>query len=133
MQTLNQFAWQLGANLRITLEHSLQWHKAYCKADTATQAAWRREFVAHFVAGNLDIGTDKAEKIVALKRVERTEPQEKAVNAASKKFAYHIVRAVPQRKEAVRVRIAQSEKNAWEAFVRAVGADRAMIVAKQLG
>lgn len=133
MQTLNQFAWQLGANLRITLEHSTGWHKAFVRADKATQATWRREFVANFVAGNLDISADKAEKIVSLKRVERTETQEKAVNAASKKFAYHIVRATPQRKEAVRVRIAQSERNAWEKFVSIVGEDRAVLIAKTLG
>lgn len=144
MQTLNQFAWQLGAHDRVTLEHSLQWHKAYVRADKATQAAWRDDFIANYVAGRLSkpatektqavvVTVAQAKKICALTRVERTEPQEKAVNAASKKFAYHIVRKTPQRKEVARVRIAQSERKAWESFVAAVGADRAAIIAKTLG
>jgi hypothetical protein len=90
---LSQFALGLGNSDRLTLEASLPFHKAYHKADAEGQAAMKLDFVTSYVQGNLDTTPEKAAKIVALTRAERNPKDEKAVNAAGKKFAYHIVRA----------------------------------------
>ena len=132
-RTLNTFAYQLGAHARITLAHSLIWHKAYAKADDASRRAWRVDFVLNFVAGNLDVSIAKATSIVALTRTERTKEQELAVNAASKKFAYHISRGVgakPSNKPEP-VRISAAERAAFAAFKKACGA-RMNVVFKAL-
>ena len=90
---LSQFAFGLGATERLTLAASMPFHKAYHKADAEGQAAMQSDFVTSYVRGNLNITPEKAAKIVALKRVERSAEEEKAANAASAKFRYHIVRA----------------------------------------
>jgi hypothetical protein len=90
---LSQFAFGLGATDRLTLEASTPFHKAYHKADAEGQAAMRTDFVTSYVQGNLKTTPEKAAKIVALTRAERNAKDEKAVNAAGKKFAYHIIRA----------------------------------------
>ena len=90
---LSQFAFGLGATDRITLEASAPFHKAYHKADKEGKAYMRNEFITSFVQGNLNTTPEKAAKIVALKRVERSAKDELAVNAAGKKFSYHVIRA----------------------------------------
>jgi len=90
---LSQFALGLGNADRLTLEASMPFHKAYHKADAEGQAAMQSDFVTSYVQGNRKTTPEKAAKIVALKRVERSAEDEKAVNAASAKFRYHIVRA----------------------------------------
>ena len=90
---LSQFALGLGNSDRLTLEASVPFHKAYHKADVEGQAAMKLEFITGYVQGNLNTTPEKAAKIVALKRAERSAKDELAVNAAGKKFAYHIVRA----------------------------------------
>ena len=90
---LSQFALGLGNSERITLDASLPFHRAYHKADADGQAAMKLEFVTSFVQGNLNTTPEKAAKIVALKRVERSAKDELAVNAAGAKFRYHLVRA----------------------------------------
>ena len=141
-QTLNQFAYQLGCHARITLAHSLIWHKAYIKAADATRAAWRTDFQANFVAGALNVSTERAQAIVALKRTERTATQEQAVNAAGQKFRYHVSRDGAKSKsnktkshkaEPTKVRISAAERAAFEAFKQACGdAKRASAVFKAL-
>lgn len=139
-QTLNQFAYQLGCHARNTLAHSLIWHKAYVKADDASRTAWRTDFLANFVAGALKVSIEKARAIVALKRTERTKDQEKAVNAASHKFAYHVIRdsaksnkTKSNKAEPTKVRISAAERAAFEAFKKACGdAKRASAVFKAL-
>lgn len=143
-QTLNQFAYQLGCHARTTLAHSLVWHKAYVKADAASRTAWRTDFQANFVAGALNVSIEKAQAIVALKRTERTKKQEKAVNAASHKFDYHVSRdgakskpktnkAKSNKAEPTKVRISAAERAAFEAFKKACGdAKRASAVFKAL-
>jgi hypothetical protein len=138
MNTMSQFAWQLGAHDRVTLAHSLVWHKAYLKATPETRAAWREDWVANFVAGNLQVPLTKAQAICAKTRSERTADQEKAVNTAGKKFAYHISRtdAKSSRTEPAKptkVRVSAAERAAWDKFVRACGsAERAAAVAAVL-
>jgi len=90
---LSQFALGLGNSDRLTLEASLPFHRAYHKADAEGQAAMQLDFVTSYVQGNLKTTPEKAAKIMALTRAERNPKDEKAVNAAGKKFAYHIVRA----------------------------------------
>ena len=90
---LSQFAFGLGATERLTLEASVPFHKAYHKADDEGKAYMRNEFITSFVQGNLNTTPEKAAKIVALKRVERSAKDELAVNAAGKKFSYHVIRA----------------------------------------
>ena len=138
-QTLNQFAYQLGCHARTTLAHSLIWHKAYVKADAASRTAWRTDFQANFVAGALNVSIEKARAIVALKRTERTEEQEEAVNAASKKFSYHVSRDDAKSKpksnkaEPTKVRISAAEREAFAALLAVCGdANRARVVFKAL-
>ena len=90
---LSQFALGLGNTDRVTLDASLPFHRAYHKADADGQVAMKLEFVTSFVQGNLNTTPEKAAKIVALKRVERSAKDELAVNAAGAKFRYHLVRA----------------------------------------
>ena len=90
---LSQFAFGLGATERLTLEASLVFHTAYHKADAEGQRYMRTDFVTGYVQGALGCTRLEAEAIVALKRVERSETQEKAVNAAGQKFKYHVIRA----------------------------------------
>lgn len=140
-QTLNQFAYQLGCHARITLAHSLVWHKAYVKADAASRTAWRTDFLANFVAGKLEVSIEKAQAIVALKRTERTKEQEKSVNAASNKFSYHVSRDGAKSKsksksnkaEPTKVRISAAEREAFAALLAVCGdAKRARVVFKAL-
>jgi hypothetical protein len=91
---LSQFALGLGNADRLTLEASMPFHKAYHKADAEGQAAMQSDFVTSYVQGNRKTTPEKAAKIVALKRVERSAKDEKAVNAAGAKFRYHLVREV---------------------------------------
>ena len=91
---LSQFALGLGNADRLTLEASVPFHKAYHKADAEGQAAMQLEFVTSYVQGKLKSTPEKAAKIVALKRVERSAKDELAVNAAGAKFRYHLVREV---------------------------------------
>ena len=90
---LAQFALGLGNTDRVTLEASTPFHKAYHKADAEGKAAMKLEFITSYVQGNLNTTPEKAAKIVALKRVERSAKDELAVNAAGAKFRYHLVRA----------------------------------------
>jgi len=90
--TLSQFAHDLGAHHRITLEVSLVWHEQYTNADDVTRSALRQEFVVNFVRGATGITHDAAVALVALKRTERSADDEKVVNAAGQKFRYHLVR-----------------------------------------
>jgi hypothetical protein len=78
---LSQFALGLGNADRLTLEASVPFHKAYHKADAEGQAAMQLEFVTSYVQGKLKSTPEKAAKIVALKRVERSAKDELAVNA----------------------------------------------------
>jgi len=90
---LGQFALGLGHSDRLTLEASLPFHRAYVKADADGQKAMKLEFVLGYVQGALNVTAEKAAKLVALTRAERKPVDEKAVNAAGKKFAYHVIRA----------------------------------------
>lgn len=144
MTTLNQFAWQLGAHTRITRAYSLHWHKAYVKAKPETQEAWRSDWIAHFLSGNLSdpkkrvvVTVAQAEKIMAKQRPDRTTAQQNAYRAAEMKFNYHIVRrdntdsrVEPTKATPKKVRVSATERSAWEKFVKACGsAERAAAVA----
>lgn len=148
MNTMNQFAWQLGAHARITRAYSLQWHKAYTTAKPEAQSVWRAEWIAHFMSGNLSdpkkrvvVTVAQAEKIMAKPRTERTLAQQNAYRAAEMKFNYHIVRrdSTDSRDEPTKankptkVRVSAAERAAWEKFVRVCGsAERAAAVAAVL-
>lgn len=141
MNTMNRFAWQLGAHARTTRAYSLQWHKAYTTAKPEAQSVWRAEWIAHFLSGNLEITVVQAEKIMAKPRTERTLAQQNAYRAAEMKFNYHIVRrdSTDSRDEPTKankptkVRVSAAERAAWEKFVRVCGsAERAAAVAAVL-
>lgn len=144
MNTMSQFAWQLGAHTRTTRAYSLVWHKAYIKATPETQAAWRADWIAHFLSGNLSdpkkrvvVTVAQAEKIMAKSRTERTTAQQNAYRAAEMKFNYHIVRrdntdsrTEPTKAKPTKVRVSAAERAAWEKFVKVCGsAERAAAVA----
>lgn len=90
--TYAQFANDLGAHQRLTLEVSLVWHKQYAKADAVTRTALRDEFMTHFTMGMLECTQTQAVRILTATISERTEKQHKAYMAASQKFKYHIAR-----------------------------------------
>lgn len=87
----NQFFFLLGQADRTSLEASKPLHDAYVKATPEQQTDLRHRAIVNYVMGKLNITQAEAEKIVAKTRVKRTNEQEKAVNAASKKAAYHLV------------------------------------------
>lgn len=90
--TLSQFAHDLGAHQRITLEVSHVWHTQWLKATPATRTALRDEFMSHFVTGMLACTLPEAVRILTKAKGERTKAQQAAYMAASQKFKYHISR-----------------------------------------
>jgi len=135
MATLNQFAWQLGAHARQTLDHSLVWHKAYVKAEPATQAAWEEGFCTNFLLGYLEadgkpISEAQARKIVATPRAKRSAAHERVVNAAKAKFRYHISRKTSKHTDPVApTRTTAAEKAAFARFLAAFDGDVARLKA----
>lgn len=116
--TYAQFANDLGAHQRLTLEVSLVWHKQYAKANAATRTAMRDEFMTHFTMGMLKCTMPQAVRILTATISERTEAQHKAYMAASQKFKYHISRDSQKAKpKAKRMRLSVEEREAAEAYL----------------
>jgi len=90
--TYAQFANDLGAHQRLTLAVSLVWHKQYVKATAVTRTALREEFLTNFTMGMLECTMPQAVRILTTPKGERSEKQNKAYQAASQKFKYHISR-----------------------------------------
>jgi hypothetical protein len=90
--TYQQFAQGVGASDRITLEASLAWHKEYVSLKAETQSEWRYDFILNYVIGRMECTAKQAEIICGKTRVERSADEEKAVNAGSAKFRFHISR-----------------------------------------
>ena len=90
--TYQQFAQGVGASDRITLEASLAWHKEYVSLKAETQSEWRYDFILNYVVGRMECTAKQAEIICGKTRVERSADEEKAVNAGSAKFRFHISR-----------------------------------------
>jgi hypothetical protein len=88
----NDFAYGLGKQSRLMRESSLVWHMEYAKADQATRADRRHDWVVNYMAGNLDIKQDVAERILSKSRDERTKVQQASYLRASNQFKYHIIR-----------------------------------------
>jgi len=83
------FAHDLGAHTRITLEVSEVWHTEYLTADEVTRKARREEFILNFLKG---YGCKNPEIIMGRSRDERTADDQKVYDAARAKFTYHVVR-----------------------------------------
>jgi hypothetical protein len=98
---LSQFAFGLGSMDRLTLDASLPFHRVFHKATEEQQASMRRDFVTEFVRGNLNVSVERVLEILAEKRSMRNPADELAVNAAGKKFKYHVVREVQGDKKEV--------------------------------
>lgn len=90
--TYAQFANDLGAHQRLTLEVSAVWHRQYVKASAVTRKALRDEFMTHFVAGMMACTVHAAVRILTGTISQRTKAQQNAYMAASQKFKYHISR-----------------------------------------
>jgi hypothetical protein len=90
--TYAQFANDLGAHQRLTLEVSAIWHRQYVKAGPVTRTALREEFMTHFVAGMLSCTVHAAVRILTASKVVRSKAQQNAYMSASQKFKYHISR-----------------------------------------
>lgn len=88
----NDFFFNLGSVDRLTLEASLPLHKAYVAATPEQRTDLRQRAVLNYVMGKLHITREKAEKIIEQSRSQRSAEHERAVNAASKKAAHHLVR-----------------------------------------
>jgi hypothetical protein len=130
MNTLGKFAWQLGAHARITLAHSLVWHRAYVKATPETQAAWRADFIANFLMGNLEVTEAQAKAIIGKTRTKRSAAQENAYRSAEMKFKYHISRKTSKNTEPAKpTRTTAAEKAAFARFLAAFDGDVARLKA----
>jgi hypothetical protein len=74
---------------------------------------------------------------VSTSRLKRTKAHHSACDRAKAQFTYHIVnggqKAKSHKAEPVQVRVSAAERAAWEKFVKAVGEERAAVVAKTLG
>ena len=90
--TLSQFAHDLGAAQRITLEVSTVWHKQWRTSTPETRTALRDEFLTHFMRGMLACTVTEAVRVLTLTKGERNKAQQAAYMAASQKFKYHISR-----------------------------------------
>lgn len=117
--TYAQFANDLGAHQRLTLAVSLVWHKQYTSANAVTRTALREEFLTHFTMGMLECTMPQAVRILTTPKGERTEAQNKAYQAASQKFKYHIARdgAKSADKPAKSQRISPKERQAAKDFL----------------
>jgi hypothetical protein len=93
--TYAAFANAIGAHDTLTLEVSLVWHREYLKADAATRASRRNEFILHFMIG-CKVPEAKAAKVMAQSRTARTAEAQQLYDRARAKFTYHIVR--PEKK-----------------------------------
>ena len=90
--TLNQFAFQVGASDRVTLDHSTVWHKQYVAMDKQQQKVVRLEFLQGYITGNLKVSSKESDRILSLSRDDRTKEQQQSYLRASSKFNYHISR-----------------------------------------
>jgi hypothetical protein len=90
--TYAQFAHDIGAHSRLTLEVSLVWHKQWLKATPQTRTAMRDEFMTHFTMGLLKCAMPQAVRILTATISQRTKVQHNAYMAASQKFKHHISR-----------------------------------------
>lgn len=90
--TYAQFAHDIGAHSRLTLEVSLVWHKQWLKATPQTRTAMREEFMTHFTMGLLKCAMPQAVRILTATISQRTKVQHNAYMAASQKFKHHISR-----------------------------------------
>lgn len=90
--TYNQFAYGLGKQSRLLRDSSLVWHKEYAKADTATRSERRQVWLIEYMAGNLDVTQQVAERILSKTRDDRTKDQQASYLRASNQFKYHIIR-----------------------------------------
>lgn len=117
--TYAQFAHDIGAHQRLTLAVSLVWHKQYTSANAVTRTALREEFLTHFTMGMLECTMPQAVRILTTPKGERTEAQNKAYQAASQKFKYHISRdgAKSAAKPAKSQRISPKERQAAKDFL----------------
>lgn len=117
--TYAQFANDLGAHQRLTLAVSLVWHKQYTSANAVTRTALREEFLTHFTMGMLECTMPQAVRILTTPKGERTEAQNKAYQAASQKFKYHIARdgAKSAAKPAASLRISREMRGAAKDFL----------------
>lgn len=90
--TYKQFAYGLGKQSRLLRDTSLVWHKEYVKADTTERQAYRQEWMIEYMAGNLDVTQQVAERILSKTREERNKTQQASYLRASNQFKYHIIR-----------------------------------------
>lgn len=89
---MRDLGYAIGNAERMTLESTVNAHKAYSKAAPEVQKVERVRFLTGFVAGALHASYDVAETIIEKSRTERTQAQVRAVQAAMQKFKYHIAR-----------------------------------------
>lgn len=117
----SDLGYELGRVERLTLDASLAVHKQWIKLDAAQQKVDRTMFLAGYVAGRSGVSLEVGEKIVNMKRAERSPERERLVNAGAKLFAYHVARnvkkAAGKAREPQVVRVATDFKAAAITFV----------------
>ena len=118
--TYAQFAHDIGAHSRLTLEVSLVWHKQWLKATPQTRTAMREEFMTHFTMGLLKCTMPQAVRILTATISQRTKVQHNAYMAASQKFKHHISRDSQKNEakpEVKRMRLSADVRAAAKAYL----------------
>lgn len=111
---------------------SLPQHKVYVAATAVQRREMKISWVREHLLGQ---GFDEAEDLIKKSRPGsagkcRTDDEQAAYDAARQHFRYHIMR--PDKPDKAQ-RINRQERAAWAEFVKAVGNDRATLIAKALG
>lgn len=138
--TYDEFAQAVGKQDADVTQATRTWHTQFRKASPELQGEMRNRFYIGYLMGNLEITEAQAQTIVSTSRLKRTKAHHSACDRAKAQFTYHIVNggqkakaSVSNKAEPVKVRVSAAERAAWEKFVKAVGEERAAVVAKTLG
>ena len=136
--TYDEFAQGIGKQDADVVEATKTWHVQFSKASPELQGEMRNRFYIGYLMGRLKITEQAAQTIIDTSRLKRTKTDHAACDRAKSQFSYYIIhggkKAKANKGEPPKtVRISAAERAAWEKFVKAVGEERAAIVAKTLG
>lgn len=126
--SLNEFAFQLGAQTRVTRDASFPFHVAYVESSAEDRTAMRQTWLVSHVQGSLGVSEKAAATIVAAgKGAECRKPEHfDALQCAGAHFSYHVVRRSAEKHAAraakgasqeTKVRCSAAEKAAFAAFM----------------
>jgi len=143
MQQFDSLAFAVGAASQKTRSECDPIHAAFVAMDQTEQKELRRCWLIAHVAGQLSVvkkldvakATAAAEKVIEAGKGAGAKVESiRMIDRASSDFRYHVIRptATAAKGQQKKARTTAAEKAAWAAFVEAVGAQRAKLVAKTL-